>query len=120
MWQAVDYNLPQGGGGVDKRIISLCKPAVQFYPYGNKHEGFKVAQIDIANEGMDAEGLTEYLYSVQEPKTLNGESIDVSGTVKFKRQASVMGFLRKFVSSIDSGRNPSEEELALVKEMRSK
>jgi len=98
----------------------MLRITAEIFPYGNRDEAFKVAQIDIANEGMDAEGITKYLYSVQEPKTLNGESIDVSGTVKFKRQASVMGFLRKFVLSIDSGRDLSEEELDLVKGMRDK
>jgi len=98
----------------------MLRITAEIFPYGNQNEAFKVAQIDIANEGMDSEGLTEYLYSVQEPKTLNSKSIDVSGIVKFKRQASVMGFLRKLVLNIDSGRDLSEEELEFVKEMRSK
>lgn len=98
----------------------MLRITAEVFPFGNKNEAFKVAQIDIANEGMDTEGLTKYLYSIQEPKTLNGESIDISGTIKFKRQASVMGFLRKFTLSIDSGRDLNEEELELVEKMRSK
>lgn len=98
----------------------MLRITAEVFPYGNKDKAFKVAQIDIANEGMDEKGLTKYLYSIQEPKTLNGESIDVSGTVKFKRQASVMGFLQKLILSIHSGRDLSKEELDLIKEMRNK
>ena len=96
----------------------MIRITIELFPFGDKSEAKELAQFNIANIGKDAHGLTKYLYSIQEPEPLQGDPIDISGIVKFKRQASTLSFLRKLLVTGDSGRELSDDELKMVEKMK--
>ena len=70
----------------------MLRITAEVYPYGDKKRAKQVAQINIANMGLDENRNTKYLYSIQEPRDLDGNTIDIKGMASFDRQANIVGF----------------------------
>ena len=96
----------------------MIRVTVEILPSGDASRARKVAQIDAGNIGMNDDGTTNYLYSISEPEPLAGSPIEGSGIMKIKRQKHALHFVRKLLSTPDSGRILTEEQKAIVERMK--
>ena len=96
----------------------MLRITAEVYPFGDKKRAKQVAQINIANMGLDENRNTKYLYSIQEPRDLDGNTIDIKGMTSFARQANIVGFLRELMQHLDSGMAVCEDDERIIKKMR--